>query len=154
MVGISCNPKPVQEDGEFASHRNNGTLLCVFAAALGHSRSPPLEVGIGPEASHQVLCALNEEGSETPVASFADSQLLVCVAGLATTWRQSEIRTHISGMFETTGITDGQDKMECGHCSHTTDLAKPCSFGVLLAGEILNCFIEAVDLLVQMGNRF
>jgi hypothetical protein len=31
-------------------------------------------------------------------------------------------------------------------------LAKAFSFGVLLAGEILNCFIEAVDSLVQTGN--
>jgi hypothetical protein len=73
----------MEKHREFASNSDYGALLRVFPAALRHSTSPTLEIGIRTEAPKQILGTLDQQRSETPVARLADPELLIDIARLS-----------------------------------------------------------------------
>jgi hypothetical protein len=137
MIGISCNPEPMQEDRKFPSNGYYSPLLGILGATLCHSISPTLEIGIRPEASQQVLRTLYQQRSKPPITSFRDSELLVDVAGLVAARSQPEVGTNVSGVFKPIRITDCQDVLKRSDWTHTTNLTKASSLGIFVSGDVL-----------------
>ena len=150
MVSITGNPQSVEKNSKFAGDRYNGSLLTIFSTSLEHSSTPAFEVTVRAKTSQQILRTLNQQRAELFVAGLADSQLLLDRAGLVATWRQPEICRYVSGMSEPAGVAYSKHVLQRCDRPHSAYLAEPIGLWVAILRRAFNCFVQGIDLFVQM----
>jgi hypothetical protein len=65
----------VQQDGEFASDRNDCSFLPILGASLHEPLSVSTEIAIWTERSENIVCAAHEKLAHQLVTGFGDGEL-------------------------------------------------------------------------------
>jgi len=83
-------PHAVQQDGQFAGHRDDGSLFAALAAGRGQLQAPAAQGRVGAEAAQDILRRLHQQAAQVRVAGLGDAPLRVGFARLALAGTQAQ----------------------------------------------------------------
>src|ERR1019366_1118477 len=120
-------PHAVQDDRQFAGHRDDGALFAPLGSAAGQLQSPAAQLGVGTETTEDVLRRLHQKTAQTAIAGFRDATLRVRVAGLALSGTQAEegARGAVAGRIgpvQGEHVGGGNDRTYAWHSAQQADL--------------------------------
>src|SRR5262245_16966988 len=136
----------MQEHRKLACYRDGGAFLGGLAATCGELQAVATQIAVRTEAAQDPVCSLDQQASQAWIASLADAQLWVAVAGSVATRTQAEPRTDLTAACEPLRILDGQHVRDRGHRADAIHLLQVLHLGVVLHRGRGERAIERSDL--------
>src|ERR1035441_1763053 len=106
-------PHAMQDDGQFASHGDDGALLAALASGCSQLQTPAAQLRVWSEAPQHVLRCLHQQASEVDVAGLGYAMLRVRVSGLALARTQTEKSARLATVADLVLAVQGEH-IGCG----------------------------------------
>lgn len=143
----------MQQDRELASDGDRGSLLGRLAAAGCESQSVATQIAVGSEWADDPMRALHEQSAQPWIASLADAQLRVAVAGRLAARAEAEPRAYRAAAAEALRILHREHERHRDRGADAVDLLEVIHLGVVVLGDPGKALVEGADLCGQLGDQ-
>src|SRR5690348_11754568 len=96
-------------------------FLPFLPPTLRQLQSPASEIAIDPERTQNVLRSLHQQSSQIGIAFFADVHLRLTLAGVPSSWLQSQIAAHVAALAEAMRIFQRQQEGQRDQRAYSLD---------------------------------
>jgi len=145
LEALGAAPHAVQDNGQFAGHRDDGSLLGSLSSAGGQLQALSAQGRIGTEAAQNVLRRLYQQVAQISIAGSGDALLRIGVARLALAWTQAEEGSCGATAGNCIGPVEGEHVGRGHQWADTRCAAQSADLGVF-DSQLFDLFVDGVDL--------